>query len=65
MKLKLKSGLVTNFLLLCQAGAPAALQDQFFETPEILRVDIVVASDQMDSLHGSPKVGAVATVTEK
>jgi spore coat protein H len=52
------------FLLLCQAGSLAALQNQLFETPEILRIDIAIAPDQMDSLRRTPKVGAVATVIE-
>jgi spore coat protein H len=53
------------FLLLCQAaGSTAALQTQLFETPEILRIDLAIAPDQVDSLRRSPKVGAIATVSE-
>jgi len=63
--LKLNSGLVAGFLLLCQEGSLAAFQTQLFETPEILRVDVATPSDQMNFPRRGPKVGAVATVTEK
>jgi len=52
MKSMVNSRLVTGFVLLFRSGLLAALQNQLFETPEILRGDVHRRLDHAPHLTG-------------